>query len=148
MTDYSGYSNYGPPPPQQPGPYGWAAQPAPPFVAGKVRSTGMCFLWMIVTLGFYSWYYWYCVHDELKTQRGGRGMGGGLALVLAIFFPIVLYFMTPDEVGNASAERGLGKPVSAIYGLWVFLPFVGNIVWFIQVNDALNRYWRSLGAVG
>jgi hypothetical protein len=26
------------------------------------------------------------------------------------------------------------------------LPLIGNIVWFVKVQGALNRYWESKGA--
>src|SRR6059058_2134387 len=51
---------------------------------GKVRGTGGCVLLTIVTLGFYTWYWYYKTHDEMK-RHSGTGLGGGVALVLAIF---------------------------------------------------------------
>ena len=33
-----------------------------------------------------------------------------------------------------------------IYGLWFLLPLIGSLIWFIQVQGALNRYWESKGA--
>jgi hypothetical protein len=38
------------------------------------------------------------------------------------------------------------SPVSGIYGLWFLLPLVGSLIWFVQVQGALNRYWESKGA--
>ena len=35
-----------------------------------------------------------------------------------------------------------------IYGLWVLLPLIGPIIWFVQVQGALNEFWRSVGAPG
>ncbi|TWE13208.1 DUF4234 domain-containing protein [Rudaeicoccus suwonensis] len=121
------------------------SHPAPGVIAdAKIRSTGACILLMIVTLGFYSWYWWFKVHSDLQRQRD-RGLGGGIALVLAIFISIVLVFLTPSEVGDACKDRGIQQRVSAVTGLWVLLPLVGMIVWFVKVNGAVNRYWESLG---
>ncbi|WP_230487183.1 DUF4234 domain-containing protein [Nocardioides anomalus] len=118
---------------------------------GTIRSTGTCVLLTIVTLGFYSLYWYYKTHEEMK-QHTGAGLGGGLALVLSIFVGIVMAFVTPNEVGNLYARRGQAKPVSAATGLWALLLgwffFVGVIVWFVKTNGALNAYWRSLGAQG
>jgi hypothetical protein len=114
---------------------------------GKIRSTGMCVLLFIVTLGIYSWYYWYSVHKEMK-DHSGRGLGGGIALVLAIFVSIVMPFLQSDEVGQLYAARGQEKPVSGLTGLWYFpgiFILVGPIIWFVKTNNALNEYWRSLG---
>lgn len=116
---------------------------------GKVRSTGGCIGLTIITFGFYTWYWYYKTHDEMK-QHSGQGIGGGLALVLAIFVGIVMPFVNSGEVGGLYERRGQARPVSAATGLWALLLgwffFVGLIVWFVKTNGALNDYWKSLGA--
>jgi hypothetical protein len=123
--------------------------PAGAAEIGKVRSTGTCILLTVVTLGFYTWYWYYKTHDEMKRHTG-NGLGGGIALVLAIFIGIVMPFLTSNEVGGLYERRGQARPVSAATGLWALLLgwffFVGLIVWFVKTNGALNAYWRSLGA--
>jgi uncharacterized protein DUF4234 len=143
-----------PPVPVAPG-YGQMMPPPPPGQlamagpVGQVRSTGTCVLLTIVTLGFYTWYWYYKTHDEMK-RHSGQGIGGGVALILAIFIGIVMPFLTSNEVGDLYERRGQARPVSAITGLWALLLgwffFVGLIVWFVKTNGALNAYWRSLGA--
>jgi hypothetical protein len=148
-------------------PSAWKPPPAPPVPAapgvpaygaasgtgpiGQVRSTGTCVLLTVVTLGFYTWYWYYKTHDEMK-QHSGSGVGGGVALILAIFVGIVMPFLTPNEVGNLYERRGQARPVSAVTGLWALLLgwffFVGLVVWFVKTNSALNDYWRSVGAQG
>jgi hypothetical protein len=146
-----------PPPPPPSG-----AVPAPAYGAapatmpatmpiGTIRNTGTCILLTIVTLGFYTWYWYYKTHDEMK-RHSGTGIGGAVALILAIFVGIVMPFLTPNEVGGLYERRGQAKPVSAATGLWFlllgWLLFVGAIVWFVKTNKALNDYWRSVGAQG
>lgn len=118
---------------------------------GQVRSTGTCVLLSIVTLGVYTWYWWYKTHDEMKRHTG-TGIGGGIALLLAIVVGIVMPFLTSSEVGNLYQRKGQAKPVSATTGLWYLLLgwffLVGAIVWFVKTNAALNEYWRSQGAQG
>jgi len=118
---------------------------------GQVRNTGTCVLLTIVTLGFYTWYWWYKTHDEMKRHTG-NGIGGGVALLLAILVGIVMPFLTSSEVGNLYQRKGQAKPVSATTGLWYLLLgwffLVGAIVWFVKTNAALNEYWRSQGAQG
>jgi hypothetical protein len=136
-------------------PVGGLAQPpayALPVASGelgKVRSTGGCVLLSIVTLGFYTWYWYFKTHEEMK-RHSGVGLGGGVALILAIFVGIVMPFLTPNEVGGLYERRGQARPVSAATGLWALLLgwffLVGLIVWFVKTNGALNAYWRSLGA--
>ena len=143
-----------PPPPPAPAP---AAPGLPAYAApgiapvGTIRSTGTCVLLTIVTLGFYTWYWYYKTHEEMK-QHSGTGIGGGVALILAIFVGIVMPFLTSNEVGGLYERRGQAKPVSAVTGLWFLLLgwffLVGAIVWFVKTNAALNDYWRSVGAQG
>jgi hypothetical protein len=124
-------------------------QPQPSPVAagpvGQVRGTGMCILLLIVTLGIYSLVYYYKTHDEMK-QQSGQGLGGGLALVLGLFVSIVLVFTMPGEVGKLRERAGQDPKVSAMTGLWILLPLLGGIVWFVKTNGALNEYWQSQGA--
>jgi hypothetical protein len=139
--------------------YGGQAMPSAPAHAqyaapqgpvGTVRSTGVAILLFVVTLGIYSWYWYYATHDEMKKHTG-EGLGGVVALLLAIFVGVASPFLTSHEVGNLYERRGQAKPVSALTGLWV-LPgivlIVGPIVWFVKTNNALNEYWRSMGARG
>ena len=129
--------------PYAPAPAGYGASPV-----GKIRGTGVCILLMFVTLGIYSWVWFYQTHSEMK-RHSGQGIDGGLALVLAIFVGFVMPFITASEVGNLFERRGQRKPVSGATGLW-YLPgsfiLVGPLVWFIKTNGALNSSWRSLGA--
>ena len=116
---------------------------------GEVRETGTCILLTVVTLGFYTWYWYYKTHEEMK-QHTGTGIGGPVALVLAIFVGVVMPFFSSHEVGGLYERRGEARPVSAVTGLWALLLgwffFVGLIVWFVKTNAALNDYWRSVGA--
>ncbi len=119
-----------------------------PGPIGKVRGTGVCILLSVVTLGIYNVVWYYQTHEEMKRHTG-RGLGGGIALVLALFVGIVMPFFTSDEVGGMYALRGQPRPVSGITGLWYFpgvFLLVGPLIWFVQTNGALNAYWRSLGA--
>lgn len=105
-------------------------------------------LLFVVTLGIYGYVWYYLVHEELK-QHTGRGLGGLVALLLALFVTPVVPFFTSDETGKLYEARGQEKPVTAMTALWyfpgillVFLP----IVWFVKTNGAINEYWKSLGA--
>ena len=138
----TGYGQMVPPPPP-----GQLAMTGP---VGQVRSTGTCVLLTIVTLGFYTWYWYYKTHEEMK-QHTGTGIGGPVALILAILVGVVMPFFSSHEVGGLYERRGEARPVSAVTGLWALLLgwffFVGLIVWFVKTNGALNDYWRSVGAV-
>lgn len=113
---------------------------------GKIRGTGGCILLCIVTLGIYTLYWYYKTHDEMK-QHSNQGLGGGIALVLAIFVSIAMPYVTSSEVGNLYRARGQNAPVSGATGLWSFpgaFILIGPLVWFVKTNGALNSYWRSV----
>ena len=143
-----------PPPPPPPGAapvqqaqYGAPMMPPGAGQLGKIRSTGICILLMIVTFGIYGWFWYYNVHEEMKRHKGD-GLGGAIALILAIFVGIVMPYLTSNEVGELYERRGQAKPVSGMTGLWYFpgiFIIVGPIIWFVKTNGALNNYWASLG---
>lgn len=146
-------------PPPYSAPQGEVVAPAPAAPAayaapgatgelGKIRGTGACVLLSIVTLGFYTWYWWYKTHDEMK-RHSGEGIGGPIALLLAVLVGIVMPFLTSNEVGKLYERQGKPAPVKATTGLWYLLLgwffLIGAIVWFVKTNGALNDYWRSQG---
>ena len=132
--------------PQAPPPPSY--QPAGGAPIGKVRSTGICILLYVVTFGIYGIYWYYATSDEMK-RHSGQGIGGVVALVLAIFVGIVSPFLSSSEVGGLYTRTGKQAPVSGMTGLWYFpgiFILIGPIVWFVKTNGALNSYWISQGA--
>ena len=107
----------------------------------------MIMLLFFVTLGIWAFVWYYQVHEEMK-RHSGEGLGGVLALVIAIIFGLVMPYLSSNEVGQLYERRGQEKPVSGLTGLWFFpgiFILVGPFVWFVQTNNALNEYWQSLG---
>ena len=118
---------------------------------GKVRTTWICVLLTFATLLLYPFYWFYATHDEMKRHTG-RGVGGPIALVLAILLGIVSPFLSSHEVGRLYERSGQRLRVTAVTGLWFLLLgwlfLVGVIVWFVKTNEALNAYWRCFGVEG
>jgi amino acid transporter len=113
---------------------------------GETRSIGLSILWFILTLGIYGIYWVYKTQEEVK-RYSGNGIGGVLGLVIALVFAPILFFVVPSEVRYMYEDLDGGQsPVRGIHGLWVLLPVIGWIIWFVQVQGALNRYWESKGA--
>jgi hypothetical protein len=143
-----GRSEYaGQPMPAIPGAAGYARPQGP---IGHIRPTGMIMLLFFVTLGIWAFIYYYQTQEEMK-RHSGEGVGGVLALVIAIIFGIVSPFILSNEVGLLYERRGQQKPVSALTALWFFpgvFILVGPFIWFIRTNNALNEYWKSVGATG
>lgn len=119
-----------------------SANSGPP---GRPRGIGFGILLYIVTLGFYGWYWVYVTMEEMR-QHTREGIGGVLGLVVWILLSPVMAFVIPSEVGKMYARSGQEPPVTGWTGLWLF-PFgifvIPAIVWFVKVQEALNRYWET-----
>jgi hypothetical protein len=142
---------YGAPPPgyfpmpAQAPPVRWT-RPAGAF--GEVRSTALQMLLFVVTAGIWGYVYFFQTHEEMK-RHSGDGIGGVIALVVALFFWMASPVLLSHEVGRLYERAGRRAPVSALTGLWVFpgiFLLVGPLIWFVLTNRALNDYWRGLGA--
>jgi hypothetical protein len=113
---------------------------------GETRSIGLSILWFILTIGIYGLYWTYKTHEEIK-RYSGNGIGGVIGLVIYILISPVTFFVVPSEVRYMYEDLDGGtSPVRGIHGLWILLPIIGPISWFVQVQGALNRYWESKGA--
>ena len=53
------------------------------------------------------------------------------------------YFTIPSEVGNLYGNAGRNKPLTGWTGLWLLLPIIGTIIWFVRVQGNLNTYWEA-----
>jgi amino acid transporter len=113
---------------------------------GNTRSIGLSILWFVLTLSIYGIYWVYKTQEEVK-RYSGNGIGGVLGLVIYILIAPVTFFVVPSEVRYMYEDLdGQRSPVRGTTGLWILLPIVGGIVWFVKVQGALNRYWQSKGA--
>jgi len=113
---------------------------------GNTRSIGLSILWAVLTLGIYAFFWVYKTQEEMK-RYSGNGVGGVVGLVIFIVLSPVTFFIVPSEVRYMYEELDKGNsPVNGIYGLWFLLPLIGPLIWFVQVQGALNRYWESKGA--
>lgn len=126
---------------------GYAQYARPQGPVGQIRPTGMVILLLIVTLGIWGFVHYFQTHEEMK-RHNGEGLGGVLALVIAIVFGLVSPFPLSSEVGQLCECRGQRKPVSALTALWFFpgiVILVGPFSWCVQTDNALNAYRQSLG---
>ena len=112
---------------------------------GKARSIGWTILLSIITLGIWTYIWSFSNGEELKRYRPD-GLGGGVYLVLAIFIYPVVMFLMAGEVAKLYEEAGEEPPIRAIWGLWFLLPLIGNILWYVRIQNSLNDYWISRGA--
>ena len=112
---------------------------------GQPRGIGFGILMFVVTLGFYSWYWAFKTHEEIK-QHSGEGLGGVVGLVIWILISPVSAFVIPSEIGKMYGQDGREPPVTGWTGLWLFpgaILIIPAIVWFVKVQGSLNRYWEE-----
>ncbi|MEL7206947.1 MAG: DUF4234 domain-containing protein [Actinomycetota bacterium] len=132
-----------PPPPARPttpGPAGPATGPV-----GEVRSIGLVIFLTIITIGIWQLVWSYQTGSELR-RHAGTGIGGvGYVFITLLILPATM-FLLPNEVADLYRRQGQVPPVTAWVGLWVLLPVLGPIIWYVQVQRAVNEYWQSRGA--
>jgi len=145
FAPHPGYPPGYPPAPAYQPPAGYPAAARGPL--GRPRGIGVSILLAIVTLGIYTYVWTWKTHDEIK-RHAGLGVGGPLGFVIYFVVSPVTYFLLPSEVGQMLARAGHTSRVSGITGLWILLPLLGPLVWFVKVQGQLNDYWRSQGATG
>jgi hypothetical protein len=134
-------------PPWPSGPWAQGGSPGagwwgPP---GKVRSTGISILLFFCTFGIYGFVYNYSVHDEMK-RHSGRGIGGGVALLLTFLAGVAMPFVTSAEVGAQYTYRGWREPVRGWTGLWAVLPAIcGYILLLVAGFATVSRVGVQTG---
>ena len=112
---------------------------------GKPRGIGISIFLAIITLGIYAMVWTWKTHAEIKAHSG-IGVGGPVGFVIYFVVAPVTFFLLPSEINQMLAARGQQSAVKGLTGLWVLLPLIGAIVWFVKVQGQLNSYWKSLGA--
>jgi hypothetical protein len=111
---------------------------------GKPRSVGLTILVTIVTFGFWTWIWSYLNGDELKRYRRG-GLGGVAYLLFTIFIVPVTMFVMASEVEGMYVDAGEPPRITTIWGLWFLLPIIGNIIWYVRIQNAINEFWQARG---
>jgi hypothetical protein len=124
---------------------GPARGPVPPSLDGVFYKTGMNILLAVVTCGIWMFVWTFRTGEDLK-QHNGDGLGGLLHIVILFFLSPVTMFLLPNEVQKMYERDGRQSPVTTLLGLWFLLPIVGNIIWYVKMQNALNDYWVSKGS--
>jgi len=127
----------GPPPSEQP-------HPASAGPIGKPRSVGLTILVAILTLGIWTWVWSYLNGEELKNYRR-EGLGGLAYLLLTLFIYPVTMFLMANEVEKMYVEAGEQPRITTLWGLWFLLPLIGQIVWYVRIQNAINGFWQARG---
>ena len=128
--------------------------PPPPTTApstvgslGKARSTGLVILLTIVTFGIWTLVWSYQNGDELKRYTN-TGIGGvGYLLITLVFAPITMFLMA-SEVEEMYRREGREPQITTLWGLWFLLPIIGQIIWYVRIQRAINDFWILHGWTG
>lgn len=121
--------------------------PAPNGPVGKPRGIGTSIGLAIITLGIYTFVWTWKTHDEIK-RHSGLGVGGPVGFIIYFVVSPVTFFLLPSEIRQMVERTGRPSTVKGLTGLWILLPLIGSIVWFVKVQGQLNEYWRANGATG
>jgi uncharacterized membrane protein len=111
---------------------------------GKPRSVGLTILVTILTFGFWTWIWSYWNGEELKKYRLD-GLGGVAFLLFTILISPVTMFLMAGEVENMYRDAGEEPRITAVWGLWFLLPLIGNIIWYVRIQNAINEFWQARG---
>jgi hypothetical protein len=126
------------PPPEQ------SATESPDGPIGTPRSVGLTILVTVVTFGFWTWIWSYWNGEELKTYRRD-GVGGVAFMLFTIFFVPITMFLMASEVEKMYTDAGEEPRITALWGLWFLLPLIGNIIWYVRIQNAINEFWQARG---
>jgi uncharacterized membrane protein YozB (DUF420 family) len=104
-----------------------------------------------VTFGIWQIVWSYQNGDEIK-RYSGQGVGGVgyllimLSNIIVPFIPtIVVMFLLAGEVEQLYRREGKEPRITTIWGLWFLLPIIGQIVWYVRIQRAINDFWRDHG---
>jgi len=134
-----------PPPMNPPVPTPPPPPPAASGPLGKPRSALLVILLSIVTFGIWTLVWSFQNGDELKRRRA-TGLGGVAYLFITLLISPVTMFLMASEVEQMYRDDGKEPPITTIWGLWFLLPLIGNLIWYVRIQGALNAYWTSHGS--
>jgi hypothetical protein len=112
---------------------------------GKRRSMLLVILLTIVTCGIWTIVWSYQNGEELKNHAR-TGLGGVPYLFITLLLSPVTMFLMAGEVEQLYRREGKEPPITTLWGLWFLLPVVGNLIWYVRIQNAINDYWAAHGA--
>ena len=49
------------------------------------------------------------------------------------------------EVEKLYMDAGDQPRITTLWGLWFLLPLIGNIIWYVRIQNAINEFWQARG---
>jgi hypothetical protein len=116
-----------------------------PGPIGKPRSIFMVLVLTIVTLGIWTLVWSFQNGSEIK-RHANTGIGGlGYLFITLLVAPVTMFLMA-SEVEQLYRRQGMEPPITTIWGLWFLLPVLGNLIWYVRIQQAINDYWVTSGS--
>ena len=112
---------------------------------GRTRAVGLTILLTFVTFGIWAYIWTYWNGEELRTHNR-TGAGGVVHLIIGIVIYPVTMFMLANEVETMYRDRDEEPPITTLWGLWFLLPLIGNIIWYVRIQNSINDFWVARGA--
>lgn len=116
-----------------------------PGPLGKPRSIALVLILTIVTFGIWTIVWSYQNGEEIK-QHARTGLGGIAYLFITLLISPVTMFLLASEVEQLYRREGKEPPITTIWGLWFLLPIIGNLIWYVRIQSAINDYWTMHGS--
>ena len=112
-------------------------------VVVEKRSIATCIILTIVTLGIYSFYWMYKLHEETHAVAGETPTVSGGMLILLTIVTFGIYFMywcykQGERVDKIHAMRGAPAGNNAV--LYLVLAIVFSIIALCLMQNELNTY--------
>jgi hypothetical protein len=104
----------------------------------------MVILLSIVTCGVWTIVWSYQNGKELQ-DHARDGLGGIAYLFITLLVSPVTMFLMASEVEQLYRRDGKEPPITTIWGLWFLLPIIGNLIWYVRIQNAINDYWTAKG---
>ena len=55
----------------------------------------------------------------------------------------------PVRIHQTLQETRTGSPprITTIWGLWILLPLIGSIIWYVRIQNAIDEFWQARGGI-
>jgi hypothetical protein len=99
----------------------------------------------VVTFGIWTLVWSYQNGEEVRRHTGS-GLGGLAYLFITLLISPVTMFLLASEVEQMYRRDGRQPAITTLWGLWFLLPLIGNLIWYVRIQNALNDYWTAHGS--
>ena len=109
----------------------------------RYRSIAMCIVLSLVTCGFYSIYWMYCIANDANAVAGESDTPGGTVILLTLvtcgLYGLYWSFRLGEKLDKARAFNN--APTGSLHILYLLLSIFGfSIVTFALAQNEINKY--------